>query len=185
MRRALRVGLAVCALWLGACAAPSPPADRSYAGRFSVLAVDGEVRQSVSGLFTLEVRGAQQRIELATPVGATVARIEIGPGRATATGPQLQSASGPDAERLVEDLVGWRLPLTGFADWIEGRPAPDRPATTLRDGDRISEIAQDGWTIRIVEFSPATQRPRRLLMDRPPAGGGPALSVRLVVDDPH
>lgn len=185
MRRALRVAVTAVALWLGACAAPAPPPERSYAGRFSALAVDGERRESVNGLFTLEVRGAQQRIDLATPVGTTVARIEISPGRATATGPQLQSASGPDAERLVEELLGWRLPVAGLADWIDGRPAPDRPATTLRDGDRISEIVQDGWTIRIAEYSPATQRPRRLLMDRPGAGGGPALSVRLIVDDPH
>lgn len=185
MRPALRVGLAAFALWLGACAAPAPPPERSYSGRFSALAVGAERSESVSGLFTLEVRGTQQRIDLATPVGNTVARIEISPGQATATGPQLQSASGPDAERLLEELLGWRLPVAGLADWIDGRPAPDRPAKTLHDDGRISEIVQDGWTIRIAEYSPATQRPRRLVLDRPPANGGPALSVRLIVDDPN
>jgi outer membrane lipoprotein LolB len=185
MRAGLWVGVTAVALWLGACATPATAPERSYAGRFSAIAIDGERRESMSGRFTLEIRGAQQRIDLATPVGTTVARIEIEPGHATATGPQLQSASGPDAERLVEELLGWKLPVSGLADWIEGRPIPDRPATTLRDGDHISEIVQDGWSIRIAEYSPTTQRPRRLLMDRPPADGRPALSVRVIVDDPH
>jgi len=185
MKTELRAGIAAVVLWLSGCAVQTAAPERSYAGRFSALAVDGERRNSVSGRFTLEVRGAQQRIDLSTAVGTTVARIQIEPGLATATGPQLQSASGPDAERLVEELLGWKLPVSGLADWIEGRPVPDRPATTLRDGDRISEIRQDGWSIHIAEYSPTTQRPRRLLMDRPAADGGPALSLRVIVDDPH
>jgi outer membrane lipoprotein LolB len=172
-RRALRVGLAALALWLGACATPTPPPERVYSGRFAATANNGERRETISGLFTLEVRGARKTIDLATPVGTTVARIEIEPGRATATGPQLQTASGPDADLLVESMLGWRLPVSGLADWIDGRPSPDRPAST-----------QDGWTIRYAEYSPVTQRPRRLLLERASAGVGPALSVRLIVDEP-
>ncbi len=183
-RRALRVGLAALALWLGACATPTPPPERVYSGRFAATANNGERRETISGLFTLEVRGARKTIDLATPVGTTVARIEIEPGRATATGPQLQTASGPDADLLVESMLGWRLPVSGLADWIDGRPSPDHPASTQREGGRVSEIVQDGWTIRYAEYSPVTQRPRRLLLERASAGVGPALSVRLIVDEP-
>jgi outer membrane lipoprotein LolB len=184
LRGALRVGIAALALWLGACATPTAPPERVYSGRFAATAANGERRESVSGLFTLEVRGTRQTIDLATPVGTTVARIEIESGRATATGPQMQKATGPDADLLVESLIGWRLPVSGLADWIDGRPTPDRPATTRRDGERISEIVQDGWTIRYAEFSTVTQRPRRLLLERASAGASPALSVRLIVDEP-
>ena len=177
-RRAFRVGIAALALWLGACATPTPPPERVYSGRFVAIADNGERRDSVSGLFTIEVRGARKTIDLATPVGTTVARIEIEPGRATATGPQLQTASGPDADQLVEGLTGWRLPVAGLVDWIDGRPSPDRPASTQREGGRISEIEQDGWTIRYAEYSSVTQRPRRLVLERRAVGAGPALSVR-------
>jgi outer membrane lipoprotein LolB len=183
-RRALRVGLAALALWLSACATPTLPPERVYSGRFVAIAANGERRESVSGLFTLEVRGARKTIDLATPVGTTVARIEIEPGRATATGPQLQTASGPDADLLVEDLTGFRLPVSGLADWIDGHPSPDRPASIQREGGQVSEIKQDGWTIRYAEYSSVTQRPRRLLLERVPNGAGPALTVRLIVDEP-
>ena len=179
-----RVGIAALALWLAACATPIAPPERAYSGRFAATAASAERRETVSGLFAVEVRGTRQTIDLSTPVGTTVARIEIEPGRATATGPQLQTISGPDADQLLEGLTGWRLPVAGLADWIEGRPSPDRPASTQRDGERISEIVQDGWTIRYAEFSSVTQRPRRLLLERPPVGAGPSLSVRLIVDEP-
>lgn len=173
----------VLALALSACATPAPP-ERSTSGRFAAIAELGERRESVSGRFTVEVRGALQSIELATPVGTTVARIEIEPGRASATGPQMQTTTGPDADDLVLRATGWRLPVAGLPDWIEGRPAPQRPARTEREGNRISLIEQDGWTIRIQEVSATTERPRRLLLERPGNSIDPAVSVRLIVDEP-
>jgi outer membrane lipoprotein LolB len=177
--------VALIALVLAACATPSVPPERAYSGRFSATAVDASRQNSsVSGRFTVEVRGNRQLIDLATPVGTTVARIEIEPGSAQATGPQLQTVTGPDADELVERLLGWRLPVTGLADWLEGRPEPTRPARTQMSGERLSTIEQDGWTIHIDEYSTATNRPRRLSLERPMAGREPAVSVRLIVDDP-
>lgn len=178
-----RPGIAAAALVLGACATPTTAPERTFAGRFAATSVDGERRDSVSGRFSIEVRGTRQTIDLATPIGTTIARIEIEPGRASATGPQMQTATGPDADELVERLLGWRLPVAGLSDWIDGRPVPARPARTQRNGDRITEIEQDGWIIRIAEYSSITARPRQLVMERPPAGLAPALSVRLIVDD--
>jgi outer membrane lipoprotein LolB len=181
-----RVWLAaiVLPLVLAGCAITPPAVERAYSGRFAATAQANGRPGSVSGRFTVEVRGRQQVIDLATPVGTTVARIEIEPGRATATGPQMQTATGPDADELVERLLGWRLPVSGLADWLEGRPEPTRPARTQSMGDRISTIEQDGWTIRIEAYSTVTNKPSRLAFDRPMADGHPAVSVRLIVDDP-
>ncbi len=81
-------------------------------------------RENVSGRFNFEVRGPQQVLELSSPLGTTVARIEIEPGGARATGAQMQEVRGADADALTEQLLGWRLPVSGLADWIEGRPVP-------------------------------------------------------------
>lgn len=181
-----RVALAAFAvvLALTACATPSAVPERAFSGRFSATAVGAAPATTVNGRFTIEVRGSRQIIDLATPVGTTVARIEIEPGKAVATGPQLQTATGTDADALVESLLGWRLPVSGLADWLEGRPEPSRPARTQSNGNRISLIEQDGWTVRIDEYSAATNKPRRLSMERPLSGSQPAVSVRLIVDDP-
>jgi len=96
----------------------------------------------------------------------------------------MQTASGPDADQLIEQLLGWRLPVAGLSDWLEGRPEPSRPARTQMNDNRVSSIEQDGWTIRIDEYSTVTNKPRRLQLDRPRLDGQPAVSVRLIVDDP-
>lgn len=183
VRRTWLAAIALPLVLLG-CAVAPPAIERAYNGRFVAMADAKGRPSSVSGRFTVEVRGRLQVIDLATPVGTTVARIEIEPGRATATGPQMQTVTGPDADELVQRLLGWPLPVSGLADWLEGRPEPTRPARTAKLDGRTSTIEQDGWTIRIEAYSAATSRPSRLALDRPMVDGNPAVSVRLVVDDP-
>ncbi len=165
-----------------ACASVSPP-ERSYAGRFSATTVLAAERQNLSGRFSLEIRGGQKTLDLATPIGTTLARVEINEDGARVIG-QAQVIRGPDADALTEQMLGWRLPVNGLADWIEGRPAPGRPARVERNETGISLIEQDGWTIRISEFFASESRPRRLSLERPTAGTRPAVSVRLILDDP-
>ncbi len=178
------VALATGAL-LAACATPTlGPPDRSYTGRFSATTTAGEQRESVSGRFNLEIRGSHQLLDLASPIGTTVARIEISPGGARATGAQMQEVSGPDADALTEQLLGWRLPVSGLVDWIEGRAAPDRTARVEREAGRAVVIEQDGWKISLPETFEATDRPRRLVLERPAAPNAPSVMLRLVVDEP-
>lgn len=128
----------------------------------------------------------QQILELSSPLGTTVARIEVEPSGARATGAQMQEVRGADANALTEKLLGWPLPVSGLADWIEGRPAPSRVARVEREGARIVLLEQDGWTIRLSEYSEvtgATDRPRRLVLERPAAANTPSVLLRLIVDD--
>jgi outer membrane lipoprotein LolB len=182
--RALAVSFFLAAL-LTACAAPilAPP-DRAYSGRFAVTTAFEEQRENVSGRFNLEIRGQQQIVELASPLGTTVARVEIEPGGARATGAQMQEVRGADADALTQRLLGWPLPVSGLADWIEGRPVPTRVARVEREGGRVVLLEQDGWTIRLPEYSEATARPRRLVLERPAAANTPSVVLRLIVDEP-
>ena len=183
-RRALAVVFASVAL-LTACSTLTPsPADRAYSGRFAVTTALGDQRENVSGRFSLEIRGAQQMLELASPLGTTVARIEIEPGGARATGARMQEVRGADADALTEQLLGWPLPVSGLADWIEGRPVPQRVARIERDGERIALIEQDGWVIRLSEYFESSAHPRRLVLERPAGASTPSVVLRLIVDQP-
>ena len=181
--RALAVSFLV--TLLTACATPilAPP-DRAYSGRFAVTTAFGEQRENVSGRFNLEIRGPQQIVELSSPLGTTVARVEIEPGGARATGGQMQEVRGADADALTQQLLGWPLPVSGLADWIEGRPVPTRVARVEREGGRVVLLEQDGWTIRLPEYSEATARPRRLVLERLAAANTPSVVLRLIVDEP-
>ena len=183
--RALAVAL-TSALLLAACATTSSVSspDRAYTGRFAVTTAFGEKRENISGRFNFEVRGPQQVLELASPLGTTVARIEIEPGGARATGAGMQEVRGADADALTEQLLGWRLPVSGLADWIEGRPVAQRAARLQRDGDRVVLIEQDGWEIRLSEYFEGLSRPRRLALERPAGPNAPSVLLRLIVDEP-
>lgn len=178
-------GSFVSVVLLAACATPIlVPPDRAYSGRFAVTTAFEQQRENVSGRFTLEIRGPQQIVELASPLGTTVARVEIEPGGARATGAQMQEVRGADADALTQRLLGWPLPVSGLADWIEGRPVPTRGARVEQEGGRVVLLEQDGWTIRLPEYSEATARPRRLVLERPAAANTPSVVLRLIVDEP-
>ena len=181
--RALAVSLMSAALLTACATSPQSPADRAYSGRFAVTTTLGERRESISGRFSLEVRGPQQILEVASPLGTTVARIEIEPGGARATGARMQEVRGADADALTEQLLGWPLPVSGLADWIEGRPVPQRSARIERDGDRIVLIDQDGWVIRLPEYLEGAARPRRLVLERPAGVNTPSVTLRLIIDE--
>ena len=170
---------------VSACATTPPsPADRSYTGRFSATTTLREQRDSVSGRFNLEIRGQNQVLELSSPLGTTVARIEIEPGGARVTGAQMREVTGPDADAMTEQLLGWPLPVSGLTDWIEGRPTPNRSGRIERDAGRVTLIEQDGWTIRFPEYFDSTARPRRLVLERAALANVPSVTLRLVLDEP-
>jgi outer membrane lipoprotein LolB len=81
-----------------------------------------------------------------------------------------------DAESLTERVLGWRLPLGGLADWVQGRPTPDgAPAQVQRDADdRIAVLLQDDWKIEYQAYEGG--RLSRLRLTRP------GLEIRLIVD---
>ncbi|HTT13794.1 MAG TPA: outer membrane lipoprotein LolB [Burkholderiaceae bacterium] len=189
MKRALAC-MMVGAQVLCACTAlvPAPTVERQYVGRFSVVAMMGGKTDSGSGRFTFTIEGPGAVLDLASPLGSTLARIEVDPRGARLTAPTdsgQREVRGASAEALTYEVLGWPLPVAGFRDWIEGRPVPSRPSTQLRtDGDDAFE--QDGWTISVLErFEGNSTAPRRLLFERAETREpAPAISLRLVLDEP-
>jgi outer membrane lipoprotein LolB len=164
-----------------------PPATGgiSYTGRFA-LAVDGIDRhETASGRFALTVGQSDVTLDLSTPLGTTVARVQSGPAGARLTVPSaggLRTEEGPDADALSLQVLGWPLPVSGIGDWIEGRPVLGRPYRLDPGEAGAAQLEQDGWTI---QFDPrgADGRIRRLDMSRPRQGSDPAVSLRVVLDE--
>jgi outer membrane lipoprotein LolB len=188
-RRGACVGLLAVAL--GGCAAlvPEAPPLQRYSGRFAATVGDGERREAASGRFTLSVYPGRTTVELASPLGNTLARVQAEAGGATLTAPQadgtLATWRGDSADALAESALGFALPVSGLADWLAGRPAPGRPSRSAPAGGPAQRIEQDGWSIVIDERFEGGGEPRRLTLSRdarPPSA--PALRLRLVLDAP-
>jgi len=53
-----------------------------------------------------------------------------------------------DAEQLLADVIGARLPVNGLDYWIRGLPAPDAPSEqTLDFRNRLQQLRQSEWEI--------------------------------------
>ncbi|SPR98832.1 lipoprotein insertase outer membrane protein LolB [Cupriavidus taiwanensis] len=199
MNRSRRLAL----LWLGAplllqaCASVAPSrsfdvdqdaASQQYTGRFSANYVRYGRDEGVQGSFRWEEQGRNVRLDLVSPLGQTLAVVTATPSGATLDLPNQPPRNAPEVDTLMEEALGFALPVAGMRDWLHGRPTQGTPSRTTRDEQgRLATLAQNGWTVRYVAWqetpasgTAATQVPRRIDLARD-AGSNP-LSVRLVID---
>lgn len=116
---------------------------------------------------------------IANPIGQGLAQIERRDGLyvlQTQGGERYEAA---DPEALTEQVLGWRLPLTGLPQWIGGQPMPGVPAYTEAEGGRIKALHQMGWRIEYQAWDEASGLPKRLQLSRDD------LSIRLAIEAWH
>lgn len=118
---------------------------------------------------------------ITSALGQGIARITREHGEfqlVTADGKEYRAA---DAETLTESVLGWRLPLAGLPDWVQGRPAAERPAQLERDdAGKVAAIEQDAWRIEYAAWE--GDRPARINLRHAGAAGAGAIEIRLVID---
>jgi outer membrane lipoprotein LolB len=175
--------VAVLALLAAACTtpplrplAPADLPDRWQAqGRLAVRAGD----EAWHGTFAWQQEADRTRITLAGPLGqGSVSLREDAAGALLETG-EGETVQGTDTEALLEQRLGWTLPVRGLRYWITGRADPGRPATWRRDPPPGAiALEQDGWTIACDRFTAVDggRVPQRVVLERTD------LRVRLVVD---
>jgi outer membrane lipoprotein LolB len=135
----------------------------------------------VAGNFTWTHEPGGDRLDVATPLGQTIARLA-----GDASGVHLERPNGAierfaNWDALTREVFGVAIPVQGLARWIRGAPVAGAPADIESDAQRRpSVIRQRGWEIVYTypEAAPAS-RPARLVMRY--AGADP-VEVRIVVD---
>ncbi|MGZ0843299.1 lipoprotein insertase outer membrane protein LolB, partial [Klebsiella pneumoniae subsp. pneumoniae] len=61
-------------------------------------------------------------------------------------------AESPEA--LLEEQLGWRLPVSHLLWWVRGLPAPDSKSRLTLDADsRLARLEQDGWQIEYTRYA--------------------------------
>ena len=130
---------------------------------------------------------ARDDIALASPLGTQVARLVRDATGAALTDSEQATHRARDAEALTQERLGWRLPLTGLADWVRGRTHSSVPDELRRDErGRIAFLAEEGWGIEYAYpddgsgSNAATALPRRLFLRYVRAAE--PLEIRLVID---
>ena len=177
---ARRLGLAIVLLpaLLGGCASLPAGPDESVAPGGFRLTGRAAVRYAGNGASVgIDWRHDTRTDDLliTSPLGQDVARISRRDGEVRVVTADQKEYAASDAESLTEQVLGWRLPLTGLADWVQGRADPRRPARLTRDAQqRLAELLQDDWRVEYQEYEGV--RPSRLRISRT------GLEIRFVVD---
>jgi outer membrane lipoprotein LolB len=101
--------------------------------------------------------GAEYALRLSGPLGGGTTTL-----RGDAEGVELLSANhdpvrARDPEALMQQILGYRLPVAGLRYWTLGIAAPGAPVDARRtDADgRLIELAQSGWRMTFENYAPA------------------------------
>ena len=122
-------------------------------------------------------------ILLLTPLGQTAARVysntrrDDGSATLDSDGKHYQDVN---AESLMQQVLGWHLPLSGLHHWVLGMADPESPAQTERaDNGQISVLHQDGWEVRYLRYADdkPDSLPSRLQL------GHEDLQIQLLMDE--
>lgn len=186
--------LLLASLALAGCASlptPQPPPD-SQALQKHLQRLDDIVAFSIAGRMAVqtESRGFSgslrwkhteegDQFALYSPLGAQVADIRSGQDGVTLTTNDRKTYTAQDAETLLQQTMGWTLPLTGLTDWVLGRPTQGAHETIEWDAQgRLTRLRQDGWEIEYPSYQAVegTDLPGKILLR------SPKLDLKLLVE---
>ncbi|MEH6649724.1 MAG: lipoprotein insertase outer membrane protein LolB [Motiliproteus sp.] len=84
------------------------------------------------------------------------------------SGEDRRQAASP--EQLLNQRLGWSIPVSQMPYWIRGLPAPNRlHAKTLDPFNRLQQLQQNGWTIDYLSYQQQQQQqhlPRKIQLQR-------------------
>jgi outer membrane lipoprotein LolB len=125
-------------------------------------------------------RGTDDEIDLASPLGQTVARLTGTSGAVSLRLADGRETSAPDWATLMTRSLEWALPVDGLVYWIQGAPRPGQSFEAEWSADGApSMLRQDGWIVAYQSFTrdgSGDSRPSRLTLSYPD------IEVRIVVD---
>lgn len=164
-------------------APPASPASRDPATHFDIAGRLSAKRgaDGVAANFTWTHAPGLDRVDVATPLGQTLARMVGDEAGVRIERPGRPMESFKDWDAVTRAVFGVAIPVDGLSAWIVGEPVADVPFGVERDGrERPSVLRQRGWEIVYAYAEDAAaQRPSRLVMrysDVDP------VEVRIVID---
>lgn len=195
-RRRTLAGL-LAALLLGGCASPPVLPDNTVAtarryhaaieldGRLSVRYQRNGQEEALHGSFTWSQTAARTLVTLSSPLGQTLATIELTPQGATLIQPGQSARSAADADALAADALGWPLPVANLRNWLQGYTLDARGRRIAAAGSADPIRTPDDWQIRYPAWQQGgsgADHPKRIDLARHSAEAG-EIAIRIVIDN--
>lgn len=141
--------------------------------------IGGRSENGSATLFWLQ-RQDYYDIRLSGPLGRGAARLTGRPGQVELEAANQGRFQAESAEALLQEHLGWQLPVTHLLWWVRGLPAPDsRSRLALDASSRLAQLEQDGWRVEYLRYAEhdGYWLPERLKLH------GPDIDITLVVKD--
>ncbi len=152
-------------------------------GRLSVRYERNGNEEALHGSFVWEQAPDRIIVTLLSPLGQTLAVIDITPLSATLMQPGQTPRTAQDVDTLTAATLGWPLPVSGLQHWLQGFVA-NTASHTLEAAPAEAGLinTDDGWRLQYVSWQQDGQDyPRRIDLERHTAQAG-EVSLRIVVD---
>lgn len=175
--------LCVCPLLIltGCMSLPSKAPLNTWQGRFSVTVKDVQGNHNERGRFEFLVfPGDETVLDLKSPIGGTIARIEKSQDVARLQALGHETIQAQDVNTLMTQTLGFTVPVEGLVYWINGEPDPRTPSVVTPEQAPISRIEQDGWQIDVLARNEA-QQPTRLRLTRLASATEPGIVITLLI----
>jgi len=147
--------------------------DWSFRGKLAV----SQAGNGGSGSIEWHQRDEDFDIRLAAPITRQSWRLTRSAGQVRLEGIEGGTRVGVDAEALLQEATGWRIPVQAMADWVRGARTEGVAEIDFTEDGLPGTLAQQGWSIEFRAWD-GSSPPRPLKVY---ARSGDA-SVRLVID---
>lgn len=163
------------ALALAACASVAPSLEKPEFDLSGRLAARYDDESFSANVAWRHARDADEML-ITNSLGQGLARLAREGDNIVLTTAEPREYRATDAEKLTEQVLGWRLPLAGLADWVRGRPSAESPAKTLYAPDgKLLSLRQGGWNIEFMQYEGKLPSRMRLTY--------PGIELRLAISE--
>lgn len=97
---------------------------------------------------------SQYVIHLFGPLGIGAVTITGKKNKVTLTNAHGQTFRSKTPEKLIENALGFHLPISSLFYWVRGLPVPNAPSHIKKDEfNHITTLKQSGWKIQYIQYA--------------------------------
>lgn len=118
-------------------------------------------------------------IEMFGPMGSNSLQITGTPSHVTLETSDGKKASASSPETLLQQQVGWQLPVSNLYYWIRGLPVPNVSAQKHFDAyHHLTTLVQQDWTVQYLRYTAVNHvdLPSKMVLTNP------AINIKLIIN---